>query len=264
MHTAHGWIIHSCSDRLKQKLQFMMLRFYPLHIAVSDATRKLMVNKGIDPETISVLYNSIDTEYWKKTDRVSTVREEFGIPEESFIVGTVGRLSKEKDLPTFFKVARAVLAVKPNTYFFIIGDGKGRIVSDLQKQVKEMGIGQSVIFTGHRTDLRNFNLSFDLFLTTSLSEGLPNTLLEAMAMGVPVVATRVGGVPELVTDRDTGILCNAGDVDGITKVVLELLSNSGIRREFSINGQKRIAENFSFKKRLTAIEAIYKSLVKKT
>lgn len=261
MHTAHGWIKNSEMDGIKQKLQFLMLRFYPMHIAVSEATKKLMIESGIKPDTIRVLYNSIDTDYWKNDGNLSTVREEFGLSNESLIVGTVGRLSKEKDLPTFFKVVRNVINVYPNACFLIVGDGKGTIVDDLHQFVKEMGISGSVIFTGHRTDLRNIYLSFDLFLTTSLTEGLPNTVLEAMAMEVPVVATKVGGVPELVVDGQTGILRDTGDVDGITDAVLGLLSDFRQRQEFALNGRKRIIEKFSFDKRLESIETYYEYLV---
>ena len=260
MYTAHGWMLNTDYDRLKQKLEFLMLRSYPMHIAVSEATKKLMIESGIKPDTIKVLYNSIDTDYWKNDGSLSTVREEFGLSNKSLIVGTVGRLSQEKGLPTFFKVVRNVINVYPNACFLIVGDGKGTIVDDLHQLVKEMGISGSVIFTGHRTDLRNIYLSFDLFLTTSLTEGLPNTVLEAMAIEVPVVATRVGGVPELVVDGQTGILCDTDDVDGITEVVLGLLSDFRQRQEFALNGRKRIVEKFSFDKRLESIETYYEYL----
>jgi len=262
MHTAHGWIINSQLDSLKQKIQYMMLKFYPLHIAVSEATRKLMIKSGINPNTIRVLYNSIDIDYWQKDGEQSTVRSEFGIPDDSFIVGTVGRVSREKDLPTFFRVAQNVLDVYPNTYFLIVGDGKGEIVNESHKLAIETGIDRSFIFTGHRIDLKNIYASLDLFLTTSLTEGLPNTLLEAMAMEVPIVATGVGGVPELIEDGKTGVLCNVGDVDGITSMVLGLLADSGKREEFAVNGRARIVEKFSFNKRLEIIEDYYWGLAR--
>jgi glycosyltransferase involved in cell wall biosynthesis len=95
-----------------------------------------------------------------------------------------------------------------------------------------------------------------------LTEGLPNTLLEAMAMEVPVVATGVGGVPELIEDGKTGVLCNVGDIDGITSVVLGLMADSGKREEFAVNGRARIVEKFSFNKRLEIIEDYYWGLAR--
>ena len=222
LNTAHGWMINSDFDKLKQKIEFLILCLYPLHIAVSEDTKKLLVESGIDPRKIKVLYNSIDTAFWKKTASLSTVRNEFGISHVSLVVGTIGRLSKEKDLPTFLQVARNVLNIYPDSFFLVVGDGKEDELSCLWDLAKNKGIEKAVIFTGHRSDLRNIYSSLDLFLTTSLTEGLPNAVLEAMAMEVPVVATRAGGVPELIEDGRTGFLCDKGDVKGITNAVIEI------------------------------------------
>lgn len=260
MHTAHGWIVSSKTDHLKQKLQYQLLKFYPLHIAVSNATKGLMVDSGIKPDSIKVLYNSIDTDFWNRENNTSAIRDEFNISDDSMIVGTVGRLSREKDLPTFFKVANKILEKFPKTRFLIIGDGKDGIVNELRLLSKEMGIEQSIIFTGHRTDLLNIYLSFDVFLMTSITEGLPNTALEAMALEVPVVSTNVGGVPELVEDVVTGFLCDKGDVITISDKVIELLGNSELRKKISKNARNRIKDKFCFFRRTKVIEDYYLEL----
>ena len=261
MSTAHGWIINSRMDRLKQKLQFLMLRYYPLHIAVSEATKKLMIDNGIDSESIKVLYNSIDIDHWKRNGAVSTVKEEFNILDENMIVGTVGRLSREKDLPTFFKVACNILKHYPDTKFLIVGDGKGVMLEELKTLSNEMGLRKSVIFTGHRNDLKNIYISFDIFLSTSLTEGLPNTVLEAMALEVPVVATKVGGLPELIEDTISGTLCRPSDVDAITDAVLNLINDYDQRCKFASNGRKKMIDRFSFDIRLETIETYYEYMV---
>lgn len=260
MHTAHGWIISSLADKIKQRLQFVMLRWYPVHIAVSGATKALMVEKRIPEQTIKVLYNSIDTKYWKKGNGFSVLRQEYHIPPDVLVVGTVGRLSREKDLTTFFKVAERILAKIPDTVFFIVGDGLPGIVSELKKQLKNLDLTNNMHFTGHRTDLLNIYESFDLFLMTSLTEGLPNTVLEAMALEIPVVGTAVGGVPELVIHKKSGILCQPGDVDALACGSLELLLSSDKRNEMGKNARLRIKENFDFNTRLKRIETIYKSM----
>lgn len=261
MHTAHGWIIHSRKDRMKQMIQYAMLRCYPLHIAVSCATRDLMINSCIPSKNIEVLYNSIDTAYWSKGKGRASLRSEYHIPEGTLVVGTVGRLSKEKDLPTFFNIAKNILEKIPQTVFFIVGDGKEDVVSELISNVEAMGLNEHIFFTGHRTDLINVYSSFDLFLMTSLTEGLPNTVLEAMALEIPVVTTAVGGVPELIEDGVSGVLCQTEDVTSLTKHCMELLESHEKRTEKGCNARKRICDMFDFKKRLYRIETIYQSLV---
>ena len=257
MHTAHGWIINSKTDHMKQKVHSLMLRFYPFHIAVSKATRNILLNNGIQPKKIQLLYNAIDVDFWRRNGKPSTLRKEFGIDDSTLIVGSIGRLSPEKDLPTFFRVAREVLQTCPKTCFIIAGDGKQDEFTYYQNLAKELGIDKSVILTGHRNDLKNLYISFDIFLMTSLTEGLPNVLLEAMAMGMPVVATSVGGVSELVIDEKTGSLCQAGDIKALRRKVVRLLENQEKRKRFSLNARERIVERFCFRGRLGRIEDYY-------
>jgi glycosyltransferase involved in cell wall biosynthesis len=176
MHTAHGWIIHSKVDLIKQKLQYALLRCYPVHISVSEATRSVMIKSGIPADSIQVIYNSIDTRYWQKGNGIPSLRNEYGIQSHSMVIGTVGRLSREKDLPTFFNVAKRIISQYPDTVFFIVVDGKADIVEELKELLNVMGLTNNIILAGHRTDLLNVYASFDLFLMTSLTEGLPNTV----------------------------------------------------------------------------------------
>lgn len=257
MHTAHGWIIHSRKDRIKQIIQYAMLRCYPLHIAVSCATRDLMVNSGIPYKNIEVLYNSIDTNYWEKGRGTASLRQEYQIPDGTMVVGTVGRLSREKDLPTFFNVAKLILEKINDAVFFIVGDGKEDVVSELIELAETMGLKNHIYFTGHRTDLINVYSSFDLFLMTSLTEGLPNTVLEAMSLEIPVVTTAVGGVPELIENGISGRLCPAGDITALSKQCIELLESHEKRIELGGKARERICDMFDFEKRLHRIENIY-------
>jgi len=261
MHTAHGWIVNNRQDRIKQQIQYLLLRCYPLHIAVSRATRELMVKSGIPQEEIEVLYNSIDTDYWNRQRGARVLRQEYNIDEARLIVGTVGRLSREKDLPTFISVARQILQKLPSTVFFVVGDGKADIVSELEKTIKASGLSEHIFLTGHRTDLIDVYSSFDLFLMTSLTEGLPNTVLESMALEVPVVVTNVGGLSELVIHNHSGMISPPGDSERIYKLCLELLENAKLRKKIGVKGRERICGFFDFNKRLFQIEKIYLQLV---
>lgn len=261
MHTAHGWIVNTRTDGIKQRIQYALLKCYPLHITVSHATRNLMIASGIPKKNIEVLYNSIDTDAWRKEKGSPSLRRQYHIADDALVVGTVGRLSLEKDLPTFLDVAKNIVKKIPHTVFFIVGDGKENIVSELKQLSETMGLSENIHFTGHRTDLINVYSSFDLFLMTSLTEGLPNTVLEAMALEIPVVATNVGGVPELIMSNETGVLCAPGDVDALLTSCMEYLESSENRIRTGRKARERICDYFDFDKRLKQIETLYNSFV---
>ena len=250
---------------IRRKISLHIMKFYaPPILAVSDATKRLLVQDGIKEPKIEVILNSIDHNSWKNDSVSSTFRKEFNIAKEAFLVGLIGRLGFDKDLPTFLKVAKKVISRYPETKFVLVGEGRTDELEVLKRQCIDDGIEESVIFTGFRSDLKNINSALDLFLMTSTAEGLPNTVLEAMSMEVPVVSTAVDGVPELVVDGETGSLCEIGDVECLAANVIKLIQNEELRASFSSASRKRIEEKFSFDKRLQLIEEYYLNLSTKS
>ncbi len=256
--TAHGWIIDSTKQRLYTWLNFRSLKAYHKMIAVSSATKQMMLDSGLPPEKIEIVLNAIDVETWTRERVTSTLREELQIPESHKIVGVVGRLRYEKDLPATIQVAQNVIRERPETHFLIVGDGPDR--ADAEKTVKELGLSENIRFLGFRKDAANIYAALDLFASTSLTEGTPNTVLEAFAMEVPIVHTAVGGVPELIEDGYDGILCNVGDVDGITRAILSILNDEEKAARLRENGRKTACTKFSFENRLKRLEAMYEEL----
>jgi len=271
MYTCHLYKIYNASDtggfigymnhviRRKTALYIMKLYASPL-LAVSAATKNLLVKDGIKEFKVKVLLNSIDHNFWKRERLSSTFRKELNISEDAFLIGLIGRLGYDKGIPTFLKVAGKVLSHHPGAVFVLVGEGRLNEVDLFKKESENLGIDKSVIFAGFRSDLINIYSSLDLFLMTSLAEGLPNTVIEAMSMEVPVVSTAVDGVPELVVDGETGFLCDIGDVDTLAKKVVELIENETLRNSFSKAARKRIEEKFSFERRLQLIEGYYLNL----
>ncbi|MHC4269626.1 MAG: glycosyltransferase [Planctomycetota bacterium] len=256
-----GGYIGFIKSWVRRKITINIMKFYPPPIlAVSDATKKLLVKDGIKKSKIDVLLNSIDYNFWEKEPYLSTFRKELNIGAETFVIGLIGRLGYDKDLPTFLKVARKTLLHYPDTIFVLVGEGRTNEMDMLKRQCVEDGMDKSVIFTGFRSDLKNIYSALDLFLMTSTAEGLPNTVLEAMSMGVPVVSTSVDGVPELVIDGKTGYLCRIGAVDNLTEKVKVLIENNELRECFSKASRERIKVEFSFDKRLRLIEEYYTTL----
>ncbi|GBE00591.1 capsular glucan synthase [bacterium BMS3Abin08] len=258
--TAHGWITNSLKGNLYKWIHLRVLRRFENLIAVSAATKELMVASGIDAGRIKVIYNGIDDKHWCNSDKHMSLRKELNIPEHSFVVGTVGRISNEKDYLTFLDVASAITDKIDDVYFAIIGDGKGNEIKDLVKYAEKLGIKNKVLFTGYRSDLLNVYKTFDIFLMTSITEGLPNTMLEAMSMELPVVTTGVGGIPELLEDGKSGFQYEVRDVDGLTGRIMDLISNNALRDQVSEAARKRIEAKFSFDKRLQIIEEYYQNI----
>lgn len=244
--------------RLRKHLLIMLMRGHhnPI-LTISENTRQRLLHAGLSPQHVVVLENGIDTLYWRKKNATPTLRHEFALTDDQMLVGTVARITFDKDLPTFFEVAASVVRERPGTVFVIVGDGYGNELKQARAAINARGLTDVVRLTGHRTDLLDIYISFDLFLMTSLTEGMPNTILEAMAMELPIVSTRVGGVPELIEEGKSGLLAPIGDADALAKAVLALLAHNDLRQQFSRAARSRIEERFDFAKRVTVLEDYY-------
>jgi glycosyltransferase involved in cell wall biosynthesis len=238
-----------------------MKRFDHL-IAVSHATKAEMIDAGISPDAITVIHNAIDTDTWTRGHAVTDLRDELGLRGAFPVVGYVGRIMPEKDLETWLRAAAVLARGQANARFVLVGDGRdGETRTELERLAAELGIADRVIFTGYRSDLLAVYATFDMFLLTSRREGLPNSLLEAMAMALPVVTTDVAGAKELVVDRETGFVLPQGDVEGIAAALGALTNNERLRRDMSAAGRARIEAEFSFARRLERIEDLYERIV---
>jgi len=272
MYTCHLYKIYTIRDAggyigfinlwIRRKIALSIMKAYSSPIlAVSDATKKMLVKDGMKESKIEVLLNAIDYNFWKKDCNSTTFRKELNIDDKAFVIGLIGRLGYDKDLPTFLKVAKKIKSHYPETIFVLVGEGRTDEMEMLKRQCIEDGIESSVIFTGFRSDLKNIYSGLDLFLMTSTAEGLPNTVLEAMSMEVPVVSTSVDGVPEIMVDGKTGFLCRIGDIDDLSEKVVALIKNKELKENFSRVSRERIKEVFSFDKRLQFIEKYYLDLI---
>ncbi|MDD2499229.1 MAG: glycosyltransferase [Geobacter sp.] len=268
MHTCHSHAICRREDfnslrgylgfRLRRRiLAFLMQRHHKPIITVSGDTRQRLVSSGLPGSEIAVLHNGIDLSVWRPENAEPVLKREFQIMPDEFLVGTVARITSEKDLPTFYEVAEAVAAGAPKVRFVIVGDGYGDELQKARHEVARRGLSDLVLFTGHRSDLLNIYASLDIFLMTSVTEGMPNTLLEAMAMGIPSVSTSVGGIPELLKQGSGGFLSPPGDVTGLARHVLDLLSDPALREASGIACRKQVSASFSFSHRVQRMEEYY-------
>ena len=258
MTTAHGWVEKTARLRLYNRLDLSIMRRFDRVVAVSGATAERLRGAGVPDRKITLIHNCIDETVWDRTRQPSTLREELEVDAAAPLIGTITRMAPEKDIPTFLEMARRVREQLPAARFVVVGDGPQR--EDVHACASRLGVEDVVHFTGYRKDLHNVYGALDLHVITSLTEGLPNMLLEAMSMGVATLSTPVGGIPEVVTDGVDGLLRPPGDVEAMTAAAVGLLQDDAERARVAEAGRRTIEQRFSFASRMERIEAVYADL----
>lgn len=227
-------------------------------VAVSAAVRDDLLAQGMDPLRVTVIRNGIEIPPLDPAAR-RRVREELGIGEDVPVIGTVGRLSPQKDYPTLLRAAAGVVAEVPRALFLILGDGGLR--PDLENLAAELKIGARVRFLGYREDVMEVVSAFDIFALSSLWEGLPLAVLEAMAQAKPVVATAVPGTAEALAEGETGFTVPLGDASALAEKIIHLAGNLEKARKMGETGRKRVEEQFSRERMVGEHEELYRRLL---
>lgn len=237
--TCHNWLGDNPKMKLYASLDRFFLRRFASVVAVSRAVQKKILQSNISSKRVCVIRNGIDLSRFTEQDFSTNFKKELGIPENHLVIGTVGRLSSEKGHRHLLNIAEALEEEYPQITFLIIGDGILR--AELQQSFNK----KNIIFTGLRNDLPELYNCMDIFALPSLTEGLPMVLLEAMASSLPVVVTRVGDVPKVVLEGETGLIVDAGDEEAMKKCLLTLLGDSEKRKKMGRKGYQRVKEEFS-------------------
>jgi len=230
-------------------------------IAVSQQVCDFASNRiGIPPEKLVVVYNGIETsEYQGKVD-MARIHEELKVAPAHTVVGTVSRLDEAKGIRYFLQALPWVIAQHSKLIFLIVGDGSQR--RELERLAQDLNIQSQVIFAGYRPDVVNMLAIMDVFVLSSLYEGFPNAILEAMAMAKPVVATRVGGVPEAVEDGVTGLLVPPRDPEALAKAIIALLQDRERAKDMGRAGRERVERYFSVQRMVARTETLYEELIR--
>jgi len=232
-------------------------------VAVSEGQRKKLKTYGIKKKNIWVVHNSVSTDSINRNDEHLdiSVRKRFNIPLKAKIIVSAGRLSPEKGHKFLISAIKNLNLENDFARFLFCGDGVCK--ADLKKQALEQGVENVCIFPGFRKDLNEIFRVMDLFVLPSLTEGLPNVLLEAFSYAKPVVTTAVGGIPELVSNRHNGLLVPPNRPDLLAHAIHECLSNIEFSKSLGINGYDRVKTKFTFNAQTKKLEFIYDSVLKK-
>lgn len=231
-------------------------------IAVSESVRQDLISQGVSSEKIVVIKNGIECESYQnpleRENQQANKKRELGIGNGP-VVGTITRFSKQKDVQTFLYATSEVIRDYPNLRCLIVGDGEQR--RELEDLSYRLALNGNVTFLGYREDARDILDIFDIFVLSSLWEGLPLVVLEAMAASKPVIATRVPGTAEAIVDGQTGILVPLRDSERLAKSIKKLLENPKDSQRMGEAGRRRINREFSVERMIDETERLYMDLM---
>lgn len=248
-----------------QLLRRLLLPFIDSYVAVSaDLEQWLKRDVRIPEAKVLFIDNGVDTTRFCPAAGNEAAGAPFDIPAGSFVIGTVGRIQDVKDhasLVQAFIALRALLPQQRDRLRLVIV-GAGPLLPKLQQQVDAAGIGHTVLLAGGRNDIADVMKAFSVFAMSSIAEGMPVTLLEAMSSGLPVVSTRVGGIPDVVIDHETGALVPAGDPAAMAAALAVYAQDDSLVRRHGATARDRIVKKYSIDAMLASYTALYDRLCK--
>jgi glycosyltransferase involved in cell wall biosynthesis len=255
---AHGFIEESRKLRLYNRIERLVLRRADMVVAVAESMKALLTRSGIAARKIRVVHNAIDLS--EATSQISRneIRQRHGLTPAHKVIGVIGRLSPEKGQMVFLRAMEKTVRSIPGVKAFIVGDGPDRAV--LEAFCREKGLNEHVLFLGYQERIADFYQVMDLLVLPSLSEGLPNTVLEAMTFGVAVLATTVGGVPEIVQNGN-GMMVPPNDPEALAERMVELLGQDALRHAIGLKGKNSLYPRFAPHNRVRQITGLYEELL---
>lgn len=234
------WPDRGLALRLYHLFDRLVVRRFGKIAAVSEAVARSLRRSGVPSAKIVTIDNGIDLSPFAQARPI--LQEEISERPDA-LIGLVGRLTPQKGCEYFLRAAQRVLIDFPRTLFVLVGEGPDR--RKLEELVRDLNIAERVIFAGHREDMPDVYASLDILVLPSINEGLPMTLIEAMAAARPVIATPVGAIPKLIIPEQTGLLVNPRDPVGLAAALGRLISNPDLRHRLGRDGQAWVMRRFS-------------------
>jgi glycosyltransferase involved in cell wall biosynthesis len=269
-------IIASIRDRgvylttMQRHVQRLVCRLADCVLVNADSIKEWLVGDGYDPSNIVVIRNGVDLPRFSGPRRAD-IRHELGIPEGAPIVAMMARFNAKKGIEDFIDAAAIVSWNCPDARFLIVGEGhkasRGTFTEDqayrqtIVSRIHQLGLKDRVLLTGYRADVESLLSDTSISVLPSLSEGLSNVLLESMAAGVPVVATRVGGTPEAVEHGETGLLVPPADPQGLAEAIAALLRDPQLAARLAAAGRQSVRDRFGMDRMVHATVQLYLDLL---
>lgn len=262
VHTVHGQAFHPYQSRLKNALYItaerMAARRCDRIFAVAQAMIDQCVAARVAPaEKYKVVYSGMDMESFLTATREQELRERLDIPADALVVGKIARLFELKGHDCLIEAARLVVEQIPNVIFLLVGDGDLR--DRLQAMIARYGLSEHFRFAGlvAPREVPRYTAQMDILAHLSWREGLPRTVVQALAAGIPAVGFALDGTPEVIIENETGHLCTPGDVAGVASAIVDLLADREKRQRFGAAGRARVREQFSWHRMCDVLENEY-------
>lgn len=262
--------VSTCHGYFKNRARRILDTWGRKVIAISAAVKKHLIDDlGVKGSRVDLVYSGLDADKFSikySEEEVNAIKRSLGIGEKT-VVGTIGRLSPVKGQIFFIEAMPEILKTRPDAAGLIVGSGPEE--SRLKSRVSALGLESSIKFIDSVTasgadavtDTRKVLAVMDVFVFPSVREGLGIALLEALAAGRACVASRVGGIEDIITDHENGLLAGAGDVTGIAKSILELLSDDSLRARMADNGRRLVREKYTLERMARETVKVYKSVL---
>ena len=229
-------------------------------VAASEAIRQMLVADGVPADRTVTVHEGIDLDHVRAAPPVN-VHEAFWLPHHAPVVGNVAALVPHKGQRYLVEAAHLVIQEMPDVRFVILGEGELR--EHLEKQVHEHHLEKHVLLPGFRLDVLGCIKGFDLFVMSSVTEGLGTSLLDAMACARPIVATRAGGIPEIVEDGVNGLLVPPRDAHALARAIVDALADEGLRQRLGAAGFERVRERFTVDRMVAETASVYQRIARR-
>jgi glycosyltransferase involved in cell wall biosynthesis len=265
LHTFHGHVLKGYfapgRTAFFRQVERTLARYSDVLVAVSPEVRDELVSLGVAPRAkFAVIRLGIPLEE-RLGDPTSVLdyRRLYGLPAEAFVVGWVGRMTGVKDTTRALEIVRTTRERGVEAVLCLVGDGPDR--EQLEQVAFDLGIARACFFVGYQEDVAGYYRLFDAFLLPSVTEGTPVSAIESLASGTPVVANRVGGVPDVVRDGVDGFLVEPGDVEGAAERLEALARDPALRASMGDAGRARVVNRYSVSRLVDDVDRLYRSLL---
>lgn len=264
VYNPHGWSFNMKTSDKKRNMYYIiekiLSRFTNKIIAISEFEKISALNRNLCPHNkIDVIWNGIDMEQNVIEYDINSIKDEMNIPKNSYVIGMVGRISKQKAPDTFVKVAKKVKEKIPNAYFLIIGDGEDR--NSIENMIKKEGLENCFKITGWVENTYKYISIFDVATLMSRWEGFGLVLAEYMIMRKPIVATRVDAIPNLIEDKVNGYLADVDNIDMIFQGIIKIKEDENFKNRIIKNSYYKVINKFNIKNTVKAHEILFKNLL---
>ena len=227
-------------------------------VCISNGIKKVLLEDGITEDKLTTIHSGIDIHKFKNVKPTKDFKNKLGIPQNHILIGTVASIVGHKDYPNLLKAARIVIDKMDNVTFCAVGDGPGK--NKIVQMANKLELDKRFIITGFRRDVGNFLKSYDIFVLASKMEGLGTSILDAQAVGLPVVGCNTGGIPEAVQHKQNGLLVPPRNSEELAKALIELASDENKRQKLGKTA-KRTVQEFAIEKNIEKNLQLYKKLL---